>query len=117
LLTMQAGWDDNYTSNLKGYDWIGTAMSNPLKYQPGTSFLYTNIGPCFLIQILEKQSGQSTIDFANTNLCGPLNITIAGWLKTPNGKCMGGGPLFMTSRDMARYGQLFIKRGIIDDKK
>jgi len=117
LLTMQAGWDDNYTRNLKGYDWIETAMSNRLKYQPGTSFLYTNIGPCFLIQILEKQSKQSTKDFANTNLCSPLNVTIAEWLKTPNGKCIGGGPLFMTSRDMARFGQLFIKRGIINGKK
>jgi CubicO group peptidase (beta-lactamase class C family) len=117
LLTMQAGWDNNDNRNLKGYDWIGSAMSNKLQYQPGTSFLYTNIGPCFLIQILEKQSGQSTMDFTNTNLCSPLNITIADWLKTPNGKCMGGGPLFMTSRDMARFGQLLIKRGTINGKK
>ena len=117
LLTMQAGWDNNDNRNLKGYDWIATAMSNKLQYQPGAAFLYTNISPQFLIYILEKQSKQNIIDFANTNLCGPLNITIADWLKTPNNKCIGGGPLFMTSRDMARFGQLLIKRGIINGKK
>lgn len=117
LLTMQAGWDNNDERNEKGYDWVETAMSNKLQYQPGTAFLYTNIGPQFLIQTIEKQSKQNIIDFANTNLCGPLNINIADWLKTPNGKCIGGGPLFMTTRDMARFGQLFIKEGIINGGK
>jgi CubicO group peptidase (beta-lactamase class C family) len=114
LLTMQAGWDSNNGRNLKGYDWIASAMSNRLKFKPGSAFLYSDIEPHFLVHIIEKQSKLKVMEFANANLCRPLNITIANWLKSPNGKSMGGGPLFMTARDMARFGQLILKKGIID---
>lgn len=114
LLTMQAGWDSNNGRNLKGYDWIATAMSNKLKFKPGSAFLYSDIEPHFLVHIIEKQSRLKVTEFAKVNLCSPLNITIANWLKSPNGKSMGGGPLFMTARDMARFGQLILKKGIIN---
>jgi len=117
LLTMQAGWDANNGNNLKGYDWIKTTMSNKLKFNPGCSFLYSDIEPHILLNIIEKSSKQNILDFANENLCDKLGITIADWLKSPNGLCMGGGPLFMTARDMARFGDLILKNGIIDNQK
>jgi CubicO group peptidase (beta-lactamase class C family) len=116
LLTMQAGWDADNGLNLKGYDWVSTAITNRLRFKPGSAFLYSDIEPHILVNIIEKQSNQSIINFANENLCSKLNITIADWLKSPNGKCMGGGPLFMTSRDMARFGKLILNNGKVDNQ-
>jgi len=117
LLTMQAGWDANNGKNLKGYDWIKSTMSNKLEFNPGSSFLYSDIEPHILLCIIEKSSKQNVLDFANENLCDKLGIKIADWLKSPNDLCMGGGPLFMTARDMARLGDLILKNGTIDNQK
>jgi CubicO group peptidase (beta-lactamase class C family) len=117
LLTMQAGWDANNGKNLKGYDWIKSTMSNKLKFNPGSSFLYSDIEPHILLGIIESSSKQNILDFAKENLCNKLGITITDWLKSPNDLCMGGGPLFMTTRDMARFGDLILKNGKIDNQK
>lgn len=116
LLTMQAGWDANNGKNLKGYDWMKTTMSNKLEFAPGSSFLYSDIEPHILLGIIENSSQQNTLDFVKENLCEKLGISIADWLKAPNDLCMGGGPLFMTARDMARFGDLILKNGKIDNQ-
>ncbi len=117
LLTMQAGWDANNGHNLKGYDWIKSTMSNKLKFNPGSSFMYSDIEPHILLRIIENSAKQTTLDFANEKLCNKIGIKIADWLKSPSGLCMGGGPLFMTSRDLARFGDLILKNGTIENKK
>jgi CubicO group peptidase (beta-lactamase class C family) len=114
LLSMQAGWDNNNRINERGFNWVASSMSNKLSFKPGSAFLYSDIEPHILVNIIEHQSHTEIQNFAQKYLCDKLNITIADWKKTPNGQHYGMGSIVMTARDMARFGQLFIKNGCID---
>ena len=119
LLTMQAGWTFGKQNgqNLSGMDWIKSSMNNPLDFEPGKAFSYNNIEPHILLQIIDKKSENGIIDFANTNLLTPLGISITHWGKNQKGQYFGSGSIFMTSRDMARFGQLYLKNGHINGKQ
>ena len=40
---------------------------------------------------------------------------VTGWIKDPNGNTTGGWGLTITPRDMARFGFLYLKRGVWDN--
>lgn len=118
LLTMQAGWTYGKSNaiNLSGFDCVRSAMENPLDFEPGTDFSYSNIEPHILMKIIDISCEEGGYEFITEQLCKPLGIRIAKWPKTPGGNPIGYGGIYMTARDMARYGQLYLKRGFIDGR-
>lgn len=119
LLTMQAGWSygKSNAKNLTGFDWVKSSMDNQLDFEPGTAFSYSNIEPYIILKIIDDVCKHRGCEFIKEQLCEPLGINIAKWPKTSKGNPIGYGGIFMTSRDMARYGQLYLKDGIIDGKR
>lgn len=143
LLTMTAPYKYVIFAPYKKYftsdDWVkftldllgGRGKIGKFRYAP-------LIGPDILSGIIVKATGQSVLDFATKNLFSPLGITvetnvvfhskeeqiafnkaknISGWVADPNGVNTGGWGLTLSSRDMAKIGQLYLDNGIWDGKQ
>ena len=103
--------------------------------QLGT-FNYSSAGPHLLSAIITRTTGMCAREFANKHLFKPLGMkeipdhkmrsfsldnvfgkNVTGWIKDPNGITTGGWGLTMAPRDMARFGFLYLNRGIWDNKQ
>ena len=111
LLTMTSGFQWNETADRLYGDYMESAILLPMSDKPGEVFNYNSSNPHLLSGILTKTSGQSTFDFAKTNLFGPLDITVTRWDRDPQGYYLGGTGLYMTARDMAKIGFLHQNQG------
>jgi CubicO group peptidase (beta-lactamase class C family) len=61
--------------------------------------------------ILTEASGRGLLELCNEYLFGPLGITDVQWRQGPKGYYFGGAELFMTPRDLARFGMLYLNNG------
>ena len=118
LLTMKAGWggdEDNRDQVVATDDWIGNTFALPLLEDPGTEFAFSTLGTHVLAGCVARASGQSTFDFADAQLFAPLGIDCDLWQQDPQGYHRGGDGMWFTPREMARFGQLYLRGGFLDD--
>ena len=64
-----------------------------------------------LTAIIQKATGMTALAFANKVLFGPLGISGAVWETDPHGIENGGNRLYITARDMAKIGYLYLNNG------
>lgn len=122
LLTMTAGykWAEVTPISKACWDsknWVKYTIEMPLTDNPGETFIYNTALAHLMSAILTKTSGMSTQDFANKYLFNPLGIKVKLWRHDPQGINFGGTELFLTSRDMARFGYLYLKHGLWNGKQ
>jgi CubicO group peptidase (beta-lactamase class C family) len=58
-----------------------TLQNQPLQYDPGTHYVYSNFGYCILGRVIEKVGGQTYAEFVEQNVlakCGVSDMRIAG---------------------------------------
>lgn len=123
-LTMQFGyqWDEwslpysdpnNQLANLNtnNTDWAKALLDLPLANDPGTMFTYNTAGTNAIGQAVQNAVGMPLDEFANQNLFLPMQITTADWAKTPTNLPIGGSGLFLRTRDLAKFGQLYLNNG------
>jgi CubicO group peptidase (beta-lactamase class C family) len=115
LLTMSAGfaWSDDTDINtmMQSGSQVQDVLDLPMAAAPGEKFNYDSGAPGLLCAILQKATGMSPTDFANAHLFGPLGITDATWGTDPSGLETGGFGIQMSPRDMAAFGQLYLRGG------
>lgn len=113
LLTMSAGHKVEPIRNVVGFsnDWVKGFLSAPTEYQPGTKFLYNTLATYMLSAIVERVSGQKTLDFLQSKLLQPLNIKGIDWETDPKGINVGGWGIRVKTEDMAKLGQLYLQKG------
>ena len=113
LLTMTSGLKPNEWSNPS----IDYALSNaPFEKEPGEKFLYYNALPMLLSAIITKSTNLTIKEFAEKNLFEPLGMKCAYWKK--EGEYYSGrSNTYFTSRDLARLGSLYLKKGNINGKQ
>lgn len=70
-----------------------------------------------LSAIITRVSGNTTLEFANTYLFDPLGITMDYWPQDPQGIYRGGHDTFLSPRDLARFGLLYLNKGKLDGKQ
>ena len=99
-----ANW---YTMN-----WIGDVLCQPIEYEPGSRFDYDSAAPALFGPIIEQVSGMSVGQFAENYLYEPLGIQRYGWFILPGGQEYTGGGYRMRPRDMAKFGQLYLQKGM-----
>ena len=117
LLTMMAGFDTDENVDPQfssSTNWIRDIIQLPLINDPGTTYSYSSMGTHLLSAIIAETSGMSTAEFADEYLCDPLEIAIILWDTDPQGYNFGGGSMYVTPRDMARFGYLYLNNGNID---
>jgi hypothetical protein len=86
----------------------------PMAEPPGTRFEYCNGGSYLLAAILQETTGETALDYAQQHLFGPLGITQVEWPSSPQGVNIGWGEMQLRSRDMAKFGYLYLNGGFWD---
>ena len=122
LLTMRSGMEWNEYENHStlfnsGTNWINTALGLPLASAPGDSFVFTSPNANILAAMIARVSGMSAYRFAEKNLFGPLNIAVRDWSRDPQDLYLGGTGMRFTPRDLARFGQLYLRNGLLEGKQ
>ncbi|OGU57034.1 MAG: hypothetical protein A2V66_05585, partial [Ignavibacteria bacterium RBG_13_36_8] len=93
-------------------DPVRYLLFQPLVTVPGTSFYYNGGTVDLLGVIVANATGQSVPSFSAEYLFSPLGITNYNWQTLyPSGITCCHGDIYITPRDMAKFGQLFLNNG------
>ncbi|NHF60100.1 serine hydrolase [Flavobacteriaceae bacterium TP-CH-4] len=121
LLTMSSGLDcDDWDKKSKGQedrvykkkDWLQYTLDLPMVNTPGKESRYCSMGVILMTEIISQSSGMSIMEFADEYLFKSLGIDNVKWGHTSDKEVIASGKrLYMTSRDMAKIGQLILKKG------
>jgi CubicO group peptidase (beta-lactamase class C family) len=120
VLTMTSGFDYGEDPTLAPPIEGSVAthvLNSPVTREPGTSWVYDSQAPSILTRIIEIQSNMSLLDFANEYLFDYLGIQEVSWGTDDSGLAYGGFSLYLTSREMAKFGQLFLQEGMWNDEE
>lgn len=118
-------------------DWIAAALARGFEHEPGETFKYSSANSHFLSGLIHAVTGQTPGELAETSLFLPLGIPFnrlteilhydywneykvpleRSWRQDPKGLEIGGFCLYLTARDMAKFGFLFINRGSWDGQQ
>jgi hypothetical protein len=75
-----------------------------VEVDPGTEFAYNTIASVSLCQAIQNQAPLTCVDFLNTYLLDPLSISRVAWVETPTGLPDFGCGLYLSGRDMLKFG-------------
>ena len=114
LLTMNVGKKDHLLRD--GGDWVKEFMAKSFFRAPGTGFKYDSDATYMLAAIVEKKSGMKMMDYLQTNMFDKIGIAKAWTTYSPQGIPCGGWGMNMTTRELARFGQLYLNRGKWNDE-
>jgi CubicO group peptidase (beta-lactamase class C family) len=116
-------------------DWVRHILGRRLATNPGTSFAYSSATSQLLSAVVADATGVSTLAFARARLFGPLGIASAkapepvfvahpsqaavityqrarvAWPTDPQGYHLGFSGLKLPSRDLAKFGYLYLNGG------
>lgn len=92
-------------------DWARSVLSRPVDHLPGTHFAYNNGASYLLSAIVQKATGQTVLDYLTPRLFKPLGIEGADWEQSPQGINSGGFGLRVRTEDIAKLGQLYLRKG------
>ena len=93
-------------------DWIKGFLSVPVLFAPGTRFVYNTGATYMLSAIVQKTTGSKLRDYLAPRLFEPLGIEQADWQESPQGITAGGIGLSLRTEDVARFGQLYLQKGM-----
>ena len=119
LLTMSVGQDHDPTGSIRNWDadWVKSFLALPIKYKPGTKFLYNSVATFMLSAIVQKVTGQKVIDYLKPRLFAPLGIEGMDWEVSPKNINTGGWGLRLKTEDLAKFGQFYLQKGKWNDKQ
>ena len=129
LLTMTSGirWDEttvDYTDPANSCarmeaskDWVQFVLDQPMAADPGTTFVYSSGVTELFAEIIRKATGKQADADTAEHLFRPLGITRFYCKKTPTGHPDMEGVLYLTPRDLAKLGYLYLKDGVWDGRR
>jgi hypothetical protein len=102
---------------VKSQNWVREFLARPVKYAPGTHFVY-NSGATYLCSaIVQKVTGQPLLEYLTPRLLQPLGITGATWESCPMGIHIGGWGLSVPTDALVKFGQLYLQKGKWQDRQ
>jgi len=129
LLNMASGirWDEDsypYTNPLNdaasmenSHDWLEYILSLPMEYKPGSKFVYNSGITVLISHILEVATGIRLDKYAEKYLFEPIGIESFFWKKTPTGLTDAEGGLYLSTKDFAKIGLLYLNNGVSDGQQ
>jgi CubicO group peptidase (beta-lactamase class C family) len=119
LLQMRAGFPDEelvppYLDLLYFVDdwhWIAHIVDFPLVSDPGTAFNYSNLVSHILGMIVARACDTDLESFAQENLFTPIDAQVGDWYADGDNYNFGCIGIFLTARDMAKVGMLYLHYG------
>ncbi len=114
LLSMSVGHgsDPTWTIGTNHDNWVKAFLATPIVNRPGSKFLYNSMATYMLSAIVQKVTGEKVIDYLGPRLFAPLGIEGMDWETDPRGINSGGWGLRLKTEDMAKFGQLFLQKGV-----
>lgn len=125
LLTMSSGfqwneWDVPISQSnhdiirlIFSSDPVYYVLNKPVVTEPGTVFYYNGGTVDILGQIVKRASNMEVENFSHTYLFGLLGITNYNWQTMyGSGVTCCHGDVYITPRDMAKIGYLYLKGGV-----
>jgi len=117
-------------------DWVAEALARGQINEPGKKFYYSSGNSHFLTALVNHMTQEQTGEFANEHLFKPLGINFQplsqpiryyswneyklpldqSWRQDPMGIETAGFGLYLTARDMAKFGFLYINQGQWDGR-
>ncbi len=98
-------------------DWAARTLSFPVEHAPGTRFHYNSQNTFLCSQIVQRKTGRCVRDYLMPRLFEPLDIAAPDWEKSPLGVTCGGWGLSLTTREIAKFGQLLLQDGIWERRR
>lgn len=119
VLMMSDGQEPDPTFNVASKDtnWIRGFLATPIVHEPGTVFLYNSLGTYMLSAIIQKVTGQTTLDYLKPRLFEPLGIEGMDWETDMQGINTGGWGLRLKTEDMVKFAELFLQKGTWNGKQ
>ena len=118
LLTMNDGMSPGDVCRQKPTEnWVKTFLSDKVVNKPGCVFNYDSCATYMLSAIVQKRSGEDLMRFLEKRLFQPLGFDKAWSTTCPDGIPCGGWGMNMTTRDLARFGQLYLQKGVWNGKR
>ena len=124
LLSMTSGFacDDigspsTHAGMTQSQDWVSYCLALPLSHDPGTTWSYNGTSLQPLSFLLAERSGESISQFAREYLYGPLGIVGDNWVRGPRQITEVDAGHWLSARDMAKLGQLYLNRGLWNGKR
>ncbi len=93
------------------HDYSKGLLDLPMDADPGTKFAYNTVATVSLGQAVQNRGPLTYGDFLSTYLLDPLRITQVKWTETPTGLPDLGGGLYLYSRDLLKFGQMYMDDG------
>jgi CubicO group peptidase (beta-lactamase class C family) len=98
-------------------NWLKTVLEAPMINKPGTEANYGSANPYLLGIALNHILKQPLELFIDQTLLKPLGISNYSIQKDRSGIPYFGGGMHITPRDMLKFGQLYLDKGIWNGKK
>jgi CubicO group peptidase (beta-lactamase class C family) len=93
-------------------NWLRGFLAQPVEYEPGTHFLYNSGATYALSAIVQHLTGGRVLDYLRPRLFEPLGMANPRWDTSPQGIDTGGWGLWITTADIAAFGQLYLQQGV-----
>lgn len=102
----------------KPLDDIGKLFfEEPVVFKPGTHFLYNNAATYMLSKLISITTGFSLKEYLMPRIFQPLGIAEPQWDSDGNGISIGCSGLYLTARDLSKFGQLLLNHGVWNEKQ
>ena len=119
LLQMRAGYpDEEYTPPYmeilffsENWHHIPHLVDFPLTNDPGSQFQYSNLMSHLLGVIVARACDTDLQSFAQEHLFSPLDAEVGDWYPDADDYNIGSMGIFVTARDMAKFGLMFLNEG------
>ncbi|MBN1482228.1 class C beta-lactamase-related serine hydrolase [candidate division KSB1 bacterium] len=120
LLAMNTGHELDTTGQITNADsvtWVEAFLGVPVEFKPGTHFVYNSGASFMLSAILQKVTGETLLAYLTPRLFEPLGIKNPTWESNPQGINMGGWGLKVKTEDIAKFGQLYLQKGMWQEQR
>jgi CubicO group peptidase (beta-lactamase class C family) len=115
LMTMTSGLEGTsgarYGAWVQSRDWVGYALSQPMRGEPGRTRGYSTGDFHLLGAVLAEACGASLLELARGWIGRPLGIEVPAWTRDPQGLYMGGNNMALSPRAMLAFGEAMRKGG------
>lgn len=92
-------------------DWVKMCLAFPLVNEPGTQFLYSNVGPYLAGVLVQRRAGCDLASYLTPRLFDHLGIRRPTWEIDPQGYSFGAGGLFLTLSELHTFGLFCLHKG------
>jgi CubicO group peptidase (beta-lactamase class C family) len=92
-------------------NWVEFILRRPMAAKPGSQSNYSNGDAHLLSAIIQRATGEDSLEFGWKHLFQPLGIPRPKWFRDPQGINIGSATIYLPPREMAKLGYLYLHDG------